>query len=95
MTDKCEPDQEPRELTWHLDSTLGNWLKEARNVLAGRGQLELIREFPLSVSASAAGPRRESSGALLLLADQAFRSPFVIFSARCNQRMAGRLGTDE
>jgi Zn ribbon nucleic-acid-binding protein len=33
------------ELTWHLDSTLGNWLKEARNVLSGRGQLELIREF--------------------------------------------------
>ncbi len=33
------------ELGWQLDGTLGNWMKDARDVLAKRGHLELIREF--------------------------------------------------
>lgn len=33
------------ELGWQLDGTLGNWMKDARDVLAKRGHLEFIREF--------------------------------------------------
>jgi hypothetical protein len=33
------------ELSWHLDGVLGNWMKEARDVLSKREHLELIREF--------------------------------------------------
>lgn len=32
------------ELGWQLDEALGNWLKGARNVLAERGHLDLVRE---------------------------------------------------
>lgn len=32
------------ELAWHLGGVLGNWLKEARDVLAQRRHLDLIRE---------------------------------------------------
>ena len=33
------------ELTWNLDGALGTWMKDARDVLAKRGNLELIREL--------------------------------------------------
>lgn len=33
------------ELTWTLDSALGKWMKDARDVLATRGHLELIRDL--------------------------------------------------
>lgn len=33
------------ELTYHLDMVLGSWMKEARDALANRGHLEMIREF--------------------------------------------------
>lgn len=33
------------ELTWHLDGVLGNWMHDARQELAKRGDLELVRDF--------------------------------------------------
>lgn len=33
-----------RELTWHLDGVLGTWMHDARQELARRGDLEMIRE---------------------------------------------------
>jgi hypothetical protein len=33
-----------RELTWHVDGVLGNWMHGARQELARRGHLDLIRE---------------------------------------------------